>query len=127
MDEACLFIKNEHHVGRVYLQRWQKVRCLLPIFRTGETTMCGIAGIHAYSNAATSVLPEELRQVRDYMIARGPDGKEEWFFSDWHTALTHHRTSLIEPSERVVRPNHNDEIYNYRALRKRLKEEGYRS
>jgi asparagine synthetase B (glutamine-hydrolysing) len=41
--------------------------------------MCGIAGIFAYHYAAPPLDRDELRAIRDHMVARGPDGLGEWF------------------------------------------------
>lgn len=98
--------------------------------------MCGIAGIFAYHHAALPVNGDELARIRDYMTARGPDGKGEWFSPDRRIGLAHRRLSIIDLSERGAQPmlsadgriaiTFNGEIYNYRSLRNELETKGFR-
>jgi asparagine synthase (glutamine-hydrolysing) len=97
--------------------------------------MCGIAGIYAYRDAADTIDRAELRRIRDYMRARGPDGFGEWLTQDGRMGFGHRRLSIIELSDRGAQPmqsadgklvvTFNGEIYNYRALRSELEAEGY--
>ena len=97
--------------------------------------MCGIAGIYAYRDAADTIDRAELRRIRDYMSARGPDGFGEWLTQDGRMGFGHRRLSIIELSDRGAQPmqsadgklvvTFNGEIYNYRALRSELEAEGY--
>jgi asparagine synthase (glutamine-hydrolysing) len=69
------------------------------------------------------------------MASRGPDGIGEWFSPDGRTGLGHRRLSIIDLSEAASQPMANEdgsiqlvfngEIYNYRALRKKLLEKGH--
>jgi asparagine synthase (glutamine-hydrolysing) len=96
--------------------------------------MCGIAGIYAYSPPAGTIERTELRRIRDYMRARGPDGEGEWCSDDERVGLAHRRLSIIDLSERGAQPmqsadgklviTFNGEIYNYRELRKDLESKG---
>ena len=96
--------------------------------------MCGIAGIFSYHHAASRVNRDELRQIRDYMILRGPDGYGEWFDEHHRIGLGHRRLAIIDLSERGAQPmvsddqqlvvSFNGEIYNYRELRKSLESKG---
>jgi asparagine synthase (glutamine-hydrolysing) len=98
--------------------------------------MCGIAGIHAYHYAANPVDRNELRRMRDYMAARGPDGLGEWYSQDERVAFGHRRLTIIDLSERGAQPmvsadgklavTFNGEIYNYRQLRASLEAKGHR-
>lgn len=98
--------------------------------------MCGILGIQVYNPNAPRVDIDELRRIRDYMIPRGPDDQGEWVSDDRRTALGHRRLSIIDLSHRSAQPMvsadgryvivFNGEIYNYRALRKRLEGQGRR-
>jgi asparagine synthase (glutamine-hydrolysing) len=96
--------------------------------------MCGIAGIFAYHYAAPPLDRDELRTVRDHMVARGPDGLGEWFADNGHVGLGHRRLAIIDLSDRAAQPmasadgqlviSFNGEIYNYRELRKELEARG---
>ena len=66
------------------------------------TPVCGIAGIFGYHYPALPVDRDELRQVRDYMAARGPDGLGEWFSEDGRVGLGHRRLSIIDLSDRAA-------------------------
>lgn len=97
--------------------------------------MCGIAGIFAFSNSAPSADHAQLRTIRDYMIARGPDGHGEWFSKDGRVALGHRRLAIIDLLGRADQPmqstdgelviTFNGEIYNYRELRTKLEAQGH--
>jgi asparagine synthase (glutamine-hydrolysing) len=96
--------------------------------------VCGIAGIFAYHYPALPVDRDELRQVRDHMAARGPDGRGEWFSDDGRVGLGHRRLSIIDLSDRAAQPmksgygkvvvSFNGEIYNFRDLRRGLEARG---
>jgi len=98
--------------------------------------MCGVAGIFSYHYAAQQVDREELRSIRDHMIARGPDGKGEWFSQNNRVALGHRRLAIIDLSENAAQPmvtkddqyviSFNGEIYNYKSIRKGLEQKGYK-
>ncbi len=97
--------------------------------------MCGITGIFAYRPAAPKPEAAELRRMRDYMAARGPDGAGEWLSDEGRVALGHRRLSIIDLEDRAAQPmtsvdgrlaiTFNGEIYNYRALRASLEARGY--
>ncbi|CAA2141144.1 asparagine synthase (glutamine-hydrolyzing) [Hyphomicrobium sp. ghe19] len=92
--------------------------------------MCGINGIFAYHYAANLIDREELTRSRDYMAARGPDGKGQWTSDDDRVGFGHRRLSIIDLSEAASQPmissdgklvvTFNGEIYNYRELRQEL-------
>jgi asparagine synthase (glutamine-hydrolysing) len=96
--------------------------------------MCGVVAIHAYASGAASVDRAELRNVRDSMAARGPDGLGEWFSPDERMGLGHRRLSIIDLSRHGAQPmasgdrqcviSFNGEIYNYRELRAQLQARG---
>jgi asparagine synthase (glutamine-hydrolysing) len=96
--------------------------------------MCGVAGFFAYGGNAAAVDRGELRAVRDYMAARGPDGTGEWFAPDGRIALGHRRLAIIDLSQRGAQPmasadgqvviSFNGEIYNHRELRAKLERSG---
>jgi asparagine synthase (glutamine-hydrolysing) len=96
--------------------------------------MCGIAGIFAYHYAAPPLDRDELRAIRDHMVARGPDGLGEWFADNGRVGLGHRRLAIIDLSDRASQPmasadgqlviSFNGEIYNYRELKKGLEARG---
>jgi asparagine synthase (glutamine-hydrolysing) len=97
--------------------------------------MCGIAGIYAYHYAANPAEVTELRKIRDHMAARGPDGHGEWLSEDGRVAVGHRRLAIIDLSDSGIQPmttangqivvTFNGEIYNYKALRRKLESQGY--
>lgn len=96
--------------------------------------MCGIAGIHAYHYAANPVDRDELIAIRDHMTPRGPDAGGVWHSSDGRVGLGSRRLSIIDLSQRSDQPfvsrdgryalTYNGEIYNYKALRAELEQDG---
>jgi asparagine synthase (glutamine-hydrolysing) len=96
--------------------------------------MCGIAGIYAYHYAANPIDVTELRNVRDHMAARGPDGCGEWVSADGRVGFGHRRLAIIDLSAEAAQPMtsadgsavivFNGEIYNYKALRADLEAQG---
>lgn len=97
--------------------------------------MCGIAAIYAYHYAANPVEREELVRIRDHMRRRGPDSEGLWLSADQKVGFGHRRLSIIDLSSGADQPmvsqdgrlvvNFNGEIYNFRALRQTLQQEGY--
>jgi asparagine synthase (glutamine-hydrolysing) len=98
--------------------------------------MCGIAAIFGYQGDAPPVDRDELIAIRDSMPHRGPDGVGDWISEDRRIGLGHRRLSIIDLSDAGAEPmwnaqrtlcvTFNGEIYNYRALRARLIDRGYR-
>src|SRR5262245_37329825 len=96
--------------------------------------MCGIAAAFAYAPGSPPVDQNELRAVRDHMVARGPDGAGEWHSADGRVGLAHRRLAIIDLSERGAQPmasgdgtqvvTFNGEIYNFRELRQSLQQRG---
>jgi len=97
--------------------------------------MCGIAGIFSYSTSASKVDSEELLQIREAMVARGPDGAGLWVSENQRIGLAHRRLSIIDLSDSGAQPMStqdecyhvvfNGEIYNYQELRIQLESKGY--
>lgn len=95
--------------------------------------MCGINGIFSY-NEGYSINLDELQRTRDYMRARGPDGKGEWIAKHQRIGFGHRRLAIIELSELGAQPmsidddqfviTFNGEIYNHSELRAELKRNG---
>jgi asparagine synthase (glutamine-hydrolysing) len=93
--------------------------------------MCGIVGIFSFNKA--QVDSETIRAMTDSIIHRGPDG--EGVYLDRYVGLGHRRLSIIDLSDDGKQPmtsndgklslSYNGEIYNYREIRKELKELGY--
>lgn len=98
--------------------------------------MCGIAGIHAYREAAHPVDGEELLRIRESMMKRGPDGAGLWVSHDRRIGLAHRRLAIIDTGSTGTQPmatadgqfhiTFNGEIYNYRELKRELEAKGYR-
>jgi asparagine synthase (glutamine-hydrolysing) len=94
--------------------------------------MCGIVGIASLNEIINKDL---LISMRDSMTHRGPDDAGLWCDNQNQVGLAHRRLSIIDLSERGHQPMtdasgkywivFNGEIYNYRQLRKQLKEEGH--
>jgi asparagine synthase (glutamine-hydrolysing) len=97
--------------------------------------MCGIAALFSYGPSSAPLALAELRTIRDRMALRGPDGTGEWLSADSRVALGHRRLSIIDlraiadqPMEHEdgrLRIVFNGEIYNYRALRDELRQQGH--
>jgi asparagine synthase (glutamine-hydrolysing) len=98
--------------------------------------MCGIAALYAYDDRAQPPSRGELLAMRDAMAARGPDGAGEWAGAEGRILFGHRRLSIIGLDETGAQPMvsadgcaaivFNGEIYNYRALRRRLEQRGIR-
>jgi asparagine synthase (glutamine-hydrolysing) len=97
--------------------------------------MCGINGIYAY-RTSSPIDETILRRTRDFMTARGPDGRGEWYSADRRVALGHRRLAIIDLTEAGAQPmrshdgeivvTFNGEIYNHQALRRELEARGCR-
>ncbi len=96
--------------------------------------MCGVAGIFGYSHDAPAVDTGELLRIREQMIRRGPDGAGLWMSPDHRVGLAHRRLAIIDLTADGAQPMaspdgrytivFNGEIYNYREIRKELRDAG---
>ncbi|HEC14679.1 MAG TPA: asparagine synthase (glutamine-hydrolyzing), partial [Rhodospirillales bacterium] len=96
--------------------------------------MCGLCAIFSYGSAAPPVAESELLGIRDAMVSRGPDGAGLWVGEEGRIGLGHRRLSIIDLSTGAAQPmsldggrlriTYNGEIYNYRALRRELEDQG---
>ena len=93
--------------------------------------MCGVAGMF-HQNGITDDDKRLLLAMSDSIKHRGPDGKGEYFGDK--IGLCHRRLSIIDTSEAGAQPMSymnryigifNGEIYNYKEIRKELKDRGY--
>lgn len=93
--------------------------------------MCGICGI-AYSEWTRPVEGKRLRQMRDALSHRGPDGSGSWW--EGAVGLGHRRLSIIDVEggkqplsneDGSVWLSFNGEIYNYRELSQELQRRGH--
>ena len=96
--------------------------------------MCGIAGI--YSNKST--IADQITAMTRAQLHRGPDdeGVDIFRLPNGNLGLGHRRLSIIDLSDAGRQPMKadttgdcivfNGEIYNYRELRKELKDQGVR-
>jgi asparagine synthase (glutamine-hydrolysing) len=93
--------------------------------------MCGIAGFKA---APGPVASAHLESMLDSIRHRGPDSGGVWLDTDTGIALGHRRLSIVDLSPAGHQPmesacgryvvTFNGEIYNHRALRRKLELEG---
>lgn len=96
--------------------------------------MCGIVGSLAFDNNGVEVRPEILKQMRDAMAHRGPDGKGLWISRDRKIGLGHRRLAIIDVSPVANQPMtnadetlwivFNGEIYNHASIRTKLEKTG---
>lgn len=96
--------------------------------------MCGIIG-SASSKPITDDMAAGLRRGLNSLSRRGPDQLSERRFAQDHCHFGHARLSIIDLHERSNQPMglpdtddwivYNGEIYNFRALRSELQEEGW--
>ena len=96
--------------------------------------MCGIAGVVSLKQdmQLNKLL---LRSISQQIAYRGPDDSGYWYSHCNQVGLAHNRLSIIDPCERSNQPmlysqgryvmTYNGEIYNYKSLRKELKNKGY--
>ena len=94
--------------------------------------MCGIAGLFD-PKGASLIEPERIERMTNALAHRGPDGAGVWTAPG--IGLGHRRLSIID-LQGSPQPMHstdaravivfNGEIYNYRALRDELEDEGAR-
>jgi asparagine synthase (glutamine-hydrolysing) len=90
----------------------------------------------AYGAEAPPADEASLLAVRERMRSRGPDGSGLWISDDRRLGLAQRRLAIVDLSDRGRQPMHdpasgnvivfNGEIYNYRALRTELEEDGHR-
>ena len=95
--------------------------------------MCGIAGIYAVTPEGAEKFPLVNDAVR-LLSRRGPDCQK--VYADKRICLGHARLSVIDLSEKANQPMHdstgrytivyNGEVFNYRRLREKLVEKGYK-
>ena len=96
--------------------------------------MCGIVAAFSYKNDKAPLESEDIIRIRDRMTPRGPDAAGNWLSEDRRVALAHRRLAIIDLSPRGAQPmvaeasgtriTFNGEIYNYRALRHELEQQG---
>ncbi len=92
--------------------------------------MCGISGLVNYGRRSA----ENIEIMKKRMAHRGPDGDDTWHNEDGTVWFGHVRLAIIDLSPTGFQPMtshsgrltivYNGEIYNYRAVRKELEENG---
>jgi asparagine synthase (glutamine-hydrolysing) len=94
--------------------------------------MCGIAGIIKFDPRET-VEETRLKQMRDVLRHRGPDGEGLWI--EGPVGLAHRRLAIVDVAgghqpmaneDETVWIVYNGEIYNHAVLRKELEAKGHR-
>ena len=95
--------------------------------------MCGIAGILKFNSEL--VRRQELQQMTNAIIHRGPDGEGHWTAANGSIGFGHRRLSIIDLSENGKQPmqyanarytiTFNGEIYNYIELKELLLKKRY--
>lgn len=99
--------------------------------------MCGIAAIFKYNSIDEDIdVKGWLRVVNASLFKRGPCSGGTWLSKNGRIGLTHRRLAIIDltpagtqpmaTSDCKLRIIYNGEIYNYRELRKDLKNRGCR-
>ena len=111
-----------------------------PAQRLSKRIMCGLAAIFAFGPDAPPVAEAELMAMREAMQRRGPDGAGLWLSEDGRVGLAHRRLAIIDLSPAAAQPmaftapgeaeartqiTYNGEIYNFRALRRELEDQGH--
>ena len=96
--------------------------------------MCGIGVIYSFAAGADRVDRNELQRISSQMARRGPDGSGAWISNDGRLGMAHRRLAIIDLSDEAAQPMStpdgrltivfNGEIYNYRALRLELIDDG---
>lgn len=95
--------------------------------------MCGIIGFT--SKDGSHISPAHFEVARDKLKHRGPDDAGSWLSGDGRVSLGHRRLSVIDLSPAGHQPMlsedgryaivFNGEIYNFRALRTELQQQGF--
>lgn len=93
--------------------------------------MCGIAGIYKLSaSGKVANLNDDVRNMTDALVHRGPDASGYWLDLDAGIALGHRRLSVIDLSANAAQPMisscgryvivYNGEVYNFREIKNEL-------
>ena len=98
--------------------------------------MCGVAGFLSPGGFAGERAGQEVMQMADALIHRGPDDAGQWIDTNAGIALAHRRLSILDLSPAGHQPMHsasgryvlvfNGEIYNHLELRRKAEGLGYR-
>ena len=92
--------------------------------------MCGIAGFCNWGDN----WQQNIERMNEKMYRRGPDGSGVWTSDDHTVVLGHRRLSIVDLTPSGAQPmeshngryvvSYNGEIYNYKAIKDRLAEDG---
>jgi asparagine synthase (glutamine-hydrolysing) len=103
---------------------------------SGNDRMCGISGWFAARALSDIERRSRVQTMMSPILTRGPDGSGQWMDDQGQVGLLHTRLAIIDPVARSDQPMvdpesgvriiFNGEIYNYRALRHTLAQEGVR-
>ena len=95
--------------------------------------MCGFAGIIKLDKIKRdNTLNKRMNAALNSLYPRGPNQKGEWI--DDYSYIVHSRLSILDLSAAGIQPMHkygkvivfNGEIYNFKEIRKELKNKGYK-
>ena len=75
--------------------------------------MCGLAGTFYFNNNKDNISKSLLKEMRDTMTHRGPDGYGLWISKDKKTGLAHRRLSIIDLSDKAKQPMSNFKRSSY--------------
>lgn len=91
--------------------------------------MCGIAGLCSWGDG----WQQNIERMNERMYRRGPDAAGVWASEDRSVVIGHRRLAVMDLTPSGAQPmeskneryviSYNGEIYNYRAIRDRLREE----
>ncbi len=94
--------------------------------------MCGLAGVWRRDSPIGEADLSDVAAMMQAIVHRGPDDSGTW--NDGRLALGHQRLTIIDLSRDARQPMHtrdgqgvlvfNGEVYNYKALREMLRDEG---
>ena len=71
--------------------------------------MCGLVGALSFNSSDFRIKNSYIKEMRDTMIHRGPNGKGCWINKDRKIGFGHRRLSIIDLSQAANQPMSNSE------------------